>query len=198
MTTKFIRLLIAAIALGPVLFAQQGTTPAEATLTLEKKTYTLKHALAYETTIDDEDAVAVVLSSQAVASEQLNEARKAEKEGNDPEFKRPFLRLVFKKTGEIKYWSAAAGGTTLGRRSGTGTGELKVVEGRGTSKASEPVEADSMFPSSFDVRFETALLKAGESLPASTARKGGPAANVAPSVTGVFQGNGKEAKFASF
>jgi hypothetical protein len=41
-----------------------------------------------------------------------------------------------------------------------------------------------------------ALLKTGESLPASTAKKGGPAANVKPSVTGVFKGNGKEAKVA--
>src|SRR3954466_14034454 len=51
-----------------------------------------------------------------------------------------------------------------------------------------------MFPSSFDVRFDTALLKPGDSLPASTAKRGGPAANVKPTVTGVFKGNGKDAK----
>ena len=120
MTRRIICLLIAAAsAIGAVpLFAQQETTAPAGTLTLDKKTYTLKRALAYETTIDDEDAIAVVLSGQPVTSEMLKEARDAEKEGGDPSFKRPFLRLVFKKTGELKYWSAAAGGTMLGRHSG--------------------------------------------------------------------------------
>jgi len=53
-----------------------------------------------------------------------------------------------------------------------------------------------MFSSGFDVRFDMALLKAGDSLPASTTKKPGPAANVKPSATGVFKGNGKEAKLA--
>src|SRR5213075_521162 len=52
------------------------------------------------------------------------------------------------------------------------------------------------FPNGFDVRFDVALLKAGDSPPASTPKKYGPAANVKPSVTGVFKGNGKEAKLA--
>jgi hypothetical protein len=165
-------------------------------LTLDKKTYKLKHALAYETMIDNEDATAVVLAGQAISSEQLKEARKAENEGGDPTFARPFLRLVFKKTGEIKHWSAAAGGTSIGRRSGTATGELKQQDGRVSGKATVSGDVQGMFPTSFDARFNTALLKATDPLPPSTARKGGPAANVTPSVSGVFKGNGKEAKLA--
>ena len=198
MTRRIICLLIAAASvIGAVpLFAQEGATAAAGTLTLDKKTYTLKRALAYETTIDDEDAIAVVLSGQPVTSEMLKEARDAEKEGGDPGFKRPFLRLVFKKTGEFKYWSAAAGGTMLGRRSGEATGELTAQDGQVKGKASQPTESEGMFPSGFDAHFDVALLKAGQSLPASTARKGGPAANVKPTVSGVFRGNGKEAKLA--
>ena len=163
---------------------------------LDRKTYTLKHALAYETTVDNEDSVAVVLSGQAIASDQLTGARKAEKEGGEPDFQRPFLRLVFKKTGEIRHWSAAAGGTSIGRRTGTSTGELKLENGRVTGKASVANDAQGMFPSGFDVRFDTALVRVGDSLAASTVKKGGPAANVPPSVTGVFKGNGKETKLA--
>ena len=100
---------------------------------------------------------------------------------------------MFKKTGELKNWSAAAGGTTLGRRSGEATGELKAQDGRVQGKASQPTETEGMFPSGFDAHFDVALLKAGQSVPASTARKGGPAANVKPTVSGVFRGNGKEA-----
>ncbi len=198
MSKKIIGLIVAVSAMGAVtVFSQVAPSKAvEGTVTLDKKTYPLKQALAYETTIDDEDAVAVVLSGQAVSSEQFSAARKTEKEGNDPDFKRPFLRLVFKKTGELKHWSAAAGGTMIGRHSGAATGELKRQDGRVTGKVAVSADPQDMLPSSFDVRFDVALLKAGDSLPASTARKGGPAANVKPSVTGVFRGNGKEAKLA--
>src|SRR5947208_4681666 len=198
MTKKFTCLIAIVSAVGAVtLFAQEGTTKAaEGTLMLEKKTYPLKHALAYETTIDNEPAIAVVLSGQPVSSEKLKETKEAEKEGGDGDFNRPYLKLVFKPTGELKYWSAGAGGTMLGRRSGNATGELKLQNGRVIGKASQPTETDSMIPNSFNARFDVALLKGGDSLPASTAKKFGPAANVKPSVTGVFKGNGKEAKLA--
>ena len=199
MTKKFIYLLSAITAMGMVpLFAQEGTTKAgEGTLTLDKKTYQLARALAYESTIDEEDAVVIVLSGQPVASETLKEAREGEREGGEGDFKKPYLKLAFKKTGELKYWSAAAGGTQIGRNGGSkATAELKVMDGRATGKASQPVEADAMIPSSFDVKFNVALLKAGEELPASTPKKRGPAANVKPTVTGIFKGNGKDARVA--
>jgi hypothetical protein len=180
------------------LFAQEETTkPGEGTLMLDKKSYQLAHAVAYESTIDDEDAVVAVLSGQPVSSETLKEARAAEKDGGEGDFKKPYLKLVFKKTGELKYWSAAAGGTQIGRHGGSGaTAELKLADGRATGKANQPVEAEAMFPTSFDARFNVALLKAGEKLPASTPKKRGPAANVKPTVTGIFKGNGKDAKLA--
>src|SRR4030095_15493771 len=102
-------------------------------------------------------------------------------DGGDGDFNRPYLKLVFKPSGELKYWSAAAGGTMLGRRMDSATGELKQQGGRVIGKASQPNEADAFIPNSFDARFDVALLKAGESLPASTTKKPGPAANVKPS-----------------
>jgi hypothetical protein len=84
----------------------------------------------------------------------------------------------------------------FGHNSGNATGELKLQNGRVVGEANHPNQTDSMIPSGFDVHFDVALLKAGDSLPASTTKKPGPAANVKPSVTGVFKGNGKEAKLA--
>jgi hypothetical protein len=197
MTKKFSLILIVTAMSIVTLFAGGETTKAaEGTLMLEKKNYPLKNALAYETTIDNEPAIAVVLSGQAVSSEKLKEAKEAEKEGMDGDFNRPYLKLVFKNTGQLKYWRAAAGGTMLGRRSGSATGELKLQDGRVSGKASQPNETDSMFPNGFDAHFDVALLKAGDSLAASTPKKFGPAANVKPSVTGIFKGNGKDAKLA--
>jgi hypothetical protein len=198
---KIVRLVVAlaAIAIAATLFAQEGTKPAnvgEGTLMLEDKNYSLTHALAYETTMNEEDLIAVVLSGQAISSEELKKAREEEKEGQDAEFKRPYIKLEFTKAGALKLWGAGAGGTSLGRRSGNATGELKLQDGRVVGKASQTNETEGMFPAGFDVHFDVALLRAGESLPATVKKQPGPAANVKPSVTGVFKGNGKEAKLA--
>ena len=202
MSKKFMNLLAGIVVIGgaATLCAQEGSKPAKAgegTVTVKDKNYSLTHALAYETKFNDEEMIAVVLSGQAVSSEDLKKAREEEKEGQDGEFKRPYIKLEFTKAGELKFWSAGVGDTSLGRRSsGNPTGELKVQDGRVSGKASQPNETEGMFPSGFDVRFDVALLRAGESLPDSVKKKPGPAANVKPSVTGVFKGNGKDAKLA--
>ena len=161
---------------------------------LKGKNYLLKNAVAYETTVDGEEGIAVVLSGPTISSEKLNEARKSEKKGEPSDFRRPYVKLEFTKAGEFKGWGAGAGDTSLGRRRGDATGEIKLQDGRAIGKASQPNETEGMFPSGLDVRFDVPLLRAGESLPPS--KKPGPAANVKPSVTGVFKGNGKDAKLA--
>jgi hypothetical protein len=193
MTTRFICLLMAVGAMAAV--ADDKAT-VEGTLVLDKKTYPLKYAVAFETTIDNEDAIAVVLSGKAVPGEKVKEARENDKQSGDTDFGRPFVKLLFKKTGELKYWSAAAGSTMLGRHSDKATGELKLQSGRVAGKANQTLDPDTMFPSSFDVRFDVALLKAGDAPPVTVIKKPGPAANVPPSVTGIFKGNGKDAKLA--
>jgi hypothetical protein len=141
--------------------------------------------------------IAVVLSGQTITGEDLKKSKEEEKKGGFANFKRPFLILDFTKAGQLKFWSAAAGGTSLGRHDAAkATGELKLQEGRVSGKASQPRDAEARFPTAFDVRFDVKLLAAGESLPATVTKKPGPAANVPPTVTGTFKGNGKEAKIA--
>jgi hypothetical protein len=198
MTKKFIWLVaVIGVLGGMAIRAQDATTKAaEGTLTIEKKSSAFKYAVAFETTIDNEDAIAVVLSGRAVPGEKIKEARENDKHSGETDFGRPFLKLVFKKSGELKYFSAAAGGTMLGRNSGKATGELKVQNGRASGKASQPIDTEGMFHAGFDVRFDVALLKAGDSPAPTVVKTPGPAANVPPSVTGVFKGNGKDAKLA--
>ena len=158
------------------IFAQQEAKPAKAaegTLMVDGKNYPLAHALAYETTINEEELIAVVLSGQAISSEKLKEAMEREREGQESNFKRPYIKLEFTKEGALKLWSASAGNTSLGRRRGDATGELKLQEGRVSGKASQPNETEGMFPAGFEVRFDVALLHAGESLPAAVAKKPG-------------------------
>jgi hypothetical protein len=189
---------MAVIGGSVTLFAQEGSKPAtigEGTLMLKDKNYPLKHAAAYETTVNGEEGIAVVLSGPTISSEKINEARKSEKEDEPADFRRPYVKLEFTKAGEFKGWGAGAGEISLGRRTGgNATGEIKLQEGRVIGKASQPNETEGMFPSGLDVRFDVQLLRAGESLPPS--KRPGPAANVKPSVTGEFKGNGKEAKLA--
>ncbi|HEY1476666.1 MAG TPA: hypothetical protein VGF37_03195 [Chthoniobacterales bacterium] len=200
MAKRFRGLLAALVVIGSTatLFAQEGAKPpkaAEGTLMLQGKNYPVTHALAYETTVNEEEVIAVILSDQAIPGEKLKEAREKEKNGDESDFERPYLKLQFTKEGALKFWSAAAGGRSLGRRLGNAKGELKVQDGRVSGKASQPNETEKMFSAGFDVRFDVALLRAGESMPATVAKKPGPAASVKP-VTGVFKGNGKEARLA--
>jgi len=197
MTNKFITFLVVMAVIGgsATLFAQDGAKPAnvgEGTLMLKGKNYPLKNAAAYETSVDGEEGIAVVLSGPTISGEKLNEARKSEKKGESSDFRRPYVKLEFTKAGEFKGWGAGAGDISLGRHTSDATGELKLEGGRVIGKASHPNETEGMFPSGLDVRFDVPLLRAGESLPPS--KKPGPAADVKPSVTGVFKGNGKDAR----
>jgi hypothetical protein len=155
MAKKFISLLAGMAFIGGAvtLFAQEGPTPLKAgagTLMLQDKNYSLTHALAYETTINGEEVIAVVLSGQAISSDKLKEAKEAQKDSGFPDFKRPFLKLDFAKTGQLKFWSTAAGGTSIGRRSASkATGELKFQDSRVSGKASQPRDTDGMFPNCF-------------------------------------------------
>jgi len=163
-------------------------------LMVKGKNYPLKNAAAYETTVDGEEGIAVVLSGPTISSEKLNAARKSDKTGEMPDFRKPYVKLEFTKAGEFKGWGAGAGDISLGRHKSDATGEIKLQDGRAIGKASQPNETEGMFPSGLDVRFDVPLLRAGESLPPS--KNPGPAANVKPTVTGVFKGNGKDAKLA--
>jgi hypothetical protein len=199
MTNKLISLLagIALIGVSATLFAQAGAKPpnvGEGTVVVKGKNYPLKNAAAYETTVDGEEGIAVVLSGPTISSEKLNAAMKSEKAGDMPDFRKPYVKLEFTKAGEFKAWGAGAGDVSLGRRRGEATGEIKVQDGRAIGKASQPNETEGMFPSGLEVRFDVPLVPAGESLPPS--KKPGPAANVKPTVTGIFKGNGKDAKLA--
>lgn len=197
MAKKFICLLGGiSIVAASVLQAEEPAKAAEGTLMLDKKTYPLTKAVAFETTIDNEAAIAVVLSSKVVPGEKIKEARENDNKSGDTDFGRPFLKLVFKQSGEFKHWSAAAGGTMMGRHSDKVAGELHLKDGRANGKASQPL-TEGMFPTQFDVRFDVALLKAGDAPPPTVLKKPGPAANVPPTVSGVFKGNGKEAKITS-
>jgi hypothetical protein len=187
--------VITLIAGSATIFAQGGAKPAnvsEGTVTVKGKDYALKNAAAYETTVEEEEGIAVVLSGPTISNEKINEARKSEKKGESADFRRPYVKLEFTKAGEFKGWGAGAGDVSLGRRRGDATGEIKVQDGRAIGKASQPNETEGMFPSGLDVRFDVPLLRAGESLLPS--KKPGPAANVKPMVTGIFKGNGKDAK----
>jgi hypothetical protein len=200
MAKKLIGLVvgIAVIGSSATLFAQEGTKPTsvgEGTLMLKGKNYALKNAAAYETTVDGEEGIVVILSGPTISSEKLNAARKSEKAGEIPDFRKPYVKLEFTKAGIFKGWGAGAGDISLGRHTSNATGELKLQDGRAIGKANQPNETEGMFPSGLDVRFDVPLLRAGESLPPS--KKPGPAANVKPSVTGVFKGNGKDAKLTN-
>src|SRR5215471_11719191 len=172
--------------------------PAEGSMTLSKKNWQLSQGVAYETSAYGDDRIIVVLSNQPITAQKLKEARDKEKEAGSGDFKKPFLRLEFKKTGELIQWTGTDNNTSVAGVTSEGAKtELKVENGRAIGKISHPLDPTQMIPRSVDAKFNVALLKANEELPASASsekKSGGPAANVKPTVTGMFMGNGKEAK----
>src|SRR4051812_9043895 len=99
MTSRLVSLLAIAALCGSRanLFADDATSGG--TLTVQDKTYPLKHALAYETTIDDEPVIVVALTGQKITAEKLKEVREEEKDGHVGSFNRPYLKLQFNKAG---------------------------------------------------------------------------------------------------
>ncbi len=85
MINKLITVLLGmAIGGSATLFAQESSKPAnigEGTVMVKGKSYLLKNAVAYETTIDGEEGTAVILSGPTISSEKLSEARKSESKG---------------------------------------------------------------------------------------------------------------------
>ena len=160
MTKKLIGLVagIAVIGSSATLLAQEGAKPGnvgEGTVMVKDKNYPLKNTVAYETTVDGEEGIAVVLSGPTISNEKINEARKSEKNGESADFRRPYVKLEFTKAGELKGWGAGTGDVSLGRRrGGSATGEIKLQDGRALGKASQPNETEGMFPSGLDVRFD--------------------------------------------
>ena len=113
--SKFVSVLTAMAVTGTAatLFAQGGTKPAnvgEGTLMVKGKNYPLKNAVAYETTVDGEEGIAVVLSGPTISSEKLNAARKSEKAGEIPDFRKPYVKLEFTKArlcAKVQCWRRA-------------------------------------------------------------------------------------------
>lgn len=192
--TKRLLLLFVAIACAKAsLFAQK---PAAGTLTVDRKNFSFNYGAAYETKNEDSEATIVVLSGQKIADDKLKDAIEAAKNGEDSNFKHPFLKLEFNKVGQLQHWSAGAGNTTLGNRGAENvTAEVRADGGHAIGKASKSMDSEGMFPTAFDVQFDLPLLKNGE-VPAAAAKTRAPAANIKPTVSGTFKGNGKDAKIA--
>ena len=117
MAKKFMTLLAGMAVIGGAvtLFAQGGPKPAEGTLMLQDKNYPLTHALAYETTINEEQVIAVVLSGQAISSEKLKEARDAEKDSGFADFIGHSLSWILRRRG-----SSSSGALPLAARRSAG------------------------------------------------------------------------------
>jgi len=178
------------------LFAEEK--PAEGSMTLAKKTWQLSQGVAYEGTDNGEEATIVMLSNQRITAQKLKQIRDAAKNGGSfPDVKQPYLRLAFKKTGELIQWNGYDSNSSVaGVTSECAKTELKIENGRAIGKITQPLDPSQMIPRGVDVKFNVQMLTANEELPASADAKktSGPAANVKPTVTGTFMGNGKEAK----
>ena len=192
------RLLTLAVVIAAVSFARADETakPAEGTLLVGAKTYKLAHAVAYRTKQFDEEVIAVVLSDKAIPADKLQKA--LHKDGSDDSFFlfQPHVKLTFGKDGEIQSTNAWADNTSISVSGGGLRGEMKLEQGRVHGKASLEVDGEGQLKRSFDLKFDVALLGAESPPDPKPSAADKPAGPVKPTVSGVFKGNGKEARLA--
>src|SRR3954465_7264309 len=103
--------LLASVVLISSAISAAADDKSGGTLMVGDKSYSLAHAVAYETTNGDEQKITGVLSGGIISSAKLKEAMEQEEKGDQPTFNRPYLRLEFTKAGELSGWTAGAGGT---------------------------------------------------------------------------------------
>lgn len=199
MTRKSVYLSAAIVALSAVtIFAQDK--PVQGTMTLNKKTWQLSQGLAYEGKENGEEVNIVIVSNQPITAKKLKEGRSKEAHGAAPGFNPTYLRLAFKKSGELIQWNGVDPNTSVSGVTDEGCKtELKLENGRAIGSATQPLNPSDMIPRALDLKFNVPMMKANEELPASAEpekKRGGPAANVKPTVSGTFMGNGKEGKLS--
>lgn len=180
--------LLMAASVGASTGAQETPKPVAGTWTMGGKPYQLSHVVAFPKTVRGKPGVAVLASDRPLPIDQIK--RELAEEDGELSLRQPHLRVDFDAAGEAKSFYATAAGFT------TNAGKTKVVGSlrRDGDKVSGEAKLESSgeggLERSFDFKFATGLLGSGAE----------PAPMLAPllklGVTGVFKGNGKEAKLA--
>lgn len=191
-TAAFFFVLLICLAWHAGVAAQETKPTAEAkpvnggTLAMAK-TYQLKHLVAYELKIDDEPQIVVLASDRPLPLASLKEALTASKGEDDKlSLRQPHVKLAFKPNGEATQLSGASdSGTFFGKFDGG----LKLVNGRVVGAASVVTEPGP-FKRDLDLKFDVPLFDPAAPLVVQNS----PPQKLG--VSGVFKGNGKEAKLA--
>lgn len=188
-------IVICAMSLPASWTAAQDAPPAGGSFLIGKTTYKVAHAVAYETKFFDDEVIAVLVSDRKIPVDKLQKALK-EGEGSDERFFlfQPHVKFTFSKEGTARSFSAWADNTSLSTSGDDLKGSLKLEKGRVRGSVNLPVDGEGEFKRSVDLKFDLALLGSETQSPAKPAAKA--AGPVKPSISGVFKGNGKEAKLA--
>ncbi len=175
-----------------VVLSAAADEPLQGSLQIGGKTYALKHAVAYETTLDDEPRLSVLLSDRKISVDKIKAALR-EEEGSDESLhlSQPYVRLVFLKSGELDDCSIWADNTSFAGGGDRLQGDMKLADGRIQGKAKLHYVDPLDMVTSFDVQFALAL---GLDAPAPTPTA--PTSPAKPTVTGTFVGNKQPAKLA--
>ncbi|MGQ0635042.1 MAG: hypothetical protein ACT4QC_10555 [Planctomycetaceae bacterium] len=196
MLRRFVRPAIALLGVSlPIVIAADEPKPVEGSLEVGKGTYKLQHVVAYETKDDNDDddgRISVIASDRRIPIDQIKKTLR-ENEGSDERLflLQPYVRVVFRKTGEVESGNAWADNSSFSTNGDALTGKVQIENGRARGQAKLALPPSRDFKQNFQIRFDVAL---GLDGPPKAAAK--PAAPVKPSVSGTFTGNGKPAKLA--
>lgn len=133
--------------------------PGSGTLLIGKKTYKLEHVVAYQSKVFDDDMINVIMSDRAIPVDKLKAVLRDGK-GTDDGFSlfQPHVKVTFNKEGKPSFCNAYADNSSLSVSGGGLKGELAVKEGRVAGNVVLEAAKDEERKSSFDLRFDVALL----------------------------------------
>ncbi len=175
----------------PILRADEKP-PTGGTMTVGGRTYQLTKFAAYESGRGDEALITVLASDRNLPLERIKKTL-AENDGSDDRLSlaQPYLKVVYRKSGEIQACHAWADNASFSEPDGQGlAGQVKLVGNRVQGQAILQSKSLAGGERGFSVLFD-----APWGFDAATP-KSKPSGPVKPTVSGKFTGNGKPARLA--
>jgi hypothetical protein len=131
--------------------------PSSGSLLLGTTTYKLAHVMAYESKDDDEGRIVVLASDRKLPVEMINSVlKKGNGSDRDLFLNQPYLKIDFKKSGEIRSCKGSAMGTQFSTAGDDLKGELKLDASRVTGQAKLALQGEGEFARNFELQFDVA------------------------------------------
>src|SRR3954463_3381964 len=134
---------------GAALALADDARPVDGTLSISGRQYKLQYAVAYETTIFDKSAIAIVASGSPITTDAVKKALADTKDQPDVWLRQPHVKVGFDGKGNPSSYYVSAAGFAANAGGDALVGEIKRDGERVSGKARLPAQGDGDLQRSF-------------------------------------------------